>query len=90
MQKFVAYAARIATLITLLGLLYYVVNDDFLITHDNKKTAALCIEEAENGCPLLLEALEEKALEVEALKGALRQLQEVQNSSQAFDGGPYN
>ena len=65
MRKFIAYAARVVTLATLLGLLYYVVDGDFVLTHDNKKTVQICIEEAERGCPLLLEALEEKAAEAE-------------------------
>lgn len=87
MRKFIAYTARVITLATLLGLLYYVIDGDFVLTHDNKKTVEICIEEAERGCPLLLEALEEKAAEAEALRGALKGLQESQTPSQILDSG---
>ena len=87
MRKFISYTARVITLATLLGLLYYVIDGDFVLTHDNKKTVQICIEEAERGCPLLLEALEEKAAEAEALRGALKGLQEPQTPSQILDSG---
>ena len=81
MQKAISYAARLVTLLTLLGLLYYTVNDEALVKYDNRNTFELCRDEVQGGCPLLLEALEDKVIELENLKKTC-----VQTSIQA-DGG---
>lgn len=84
MQKAISFTARIITLLTLIGLLYYTINDDALIKYDNRKTLNLCREEVSGGCPLLLQALEEQAVELENLK---KKLSVCDHSSVQVDSG---
>ena len=84
MKKAISFTARIITLLTLLGLLYYTVNDDALFNYENRKMLELCREEVTGGCPLLFEALEEQAAQIQKLE---KQLSMCGNSSVGADGG---
>ncbi len=75
LSSYAATVIRLTALASLIALFYYIVSDDVLITEDNRKTAAICIEEVERGCPLVLEALGESNQQVEALRAQVLDLE---------------
>ena len=88
MSSYAATIIRLAALASLIALFYYIVSDDVLITEDNRKTAAICIEEVERGCPLVLEALNESNQHVEILKAQVIDLEartQVRPPLQSFE-----
>lgn len=88
MSSYAATIIRLAALASLIALFYYIVSDDVLITEDNRKTAAICIEEVERGCPLVLEALGESNQQVEILRTRVLELEakmQVQPPLQSFE-----
>ena len=74
-SSYAATIIRLAALASLIALFYYIVSDDVLITEDNRKTAAICVEEVERGCPLVFEALSESNQHVEILKAQVIDLE---------------
>ncbi len=87
-SSYAATVIRLAALASLIALFYYIVSDDVLITEDNRKTAAICIEEVEKGCPLVLEALSESNQHVEILKARVIDLEaraQVRPPLQSFE-----
>ena len=88
LSSYTATLTRLTALASLIALFYYIVSDDVLITEDNRKTAAICIEEVERGCPLVLEALGESNQQVEALRTQVLDLEaklQVQPPLQSFE-----
>ena len=91
LSSYTATLTRLTALASLIALFYYIVSDDVLITEDNRKTAAICIEEVERGCPLVLEALGESNQQVEALRTQVLDLEaklQVQPPLQSFEQLP--
>lgn len=75
LSSYAATVIRLAALASLIALFYYIASADVLITEDNRKTAAICIEEVEKGCPLVLEALGESNQQVEMLRTQVLELE---------------
>ena len=75
MLKIVQYMARISTLLVLSAVLYYFIDDTAFIQEDNRKSVEACRVEVEGGCPLLLQALEARTVEVHLLEEKIKQLE---------------
>ena len=75
MKRIAELAARLATLVVLSATLYYFIDDSVFISEDNKKSLKVCKQQVEKGCPLLLEALDTRTIEVHLLMAKVKQLE---------------